>query len=325
MTRQRIKFLDKTHLTQKDTDAFVGVLKRATRGNLSSEDRIWLKKKAVFYKEKAQNSLPFMQDHKSKSGNPNPSPKAEKPKPTSTPVTQPSQKVGDPSRKNPNLAAGKAADGRKQTAADASVVPNQHREVLTKLKQGQRLTKEDYVLLRQLKKEGKLSQTQQTLLTARIRLNKSNRIAKVEQQVAPATQPVAAPAPPAPAPPPVATTTVAKYTDADLKSMLSKGGKLPDDFPAYPNAARQLRESSKTPDLSLKRDGDYSEQVEEFARAVADVAKKSPLSDQENVCLLLSHKIAQANRPIENFGRTLYDRALAMLSGGAEVNKKVNP
>jgi hypothetical protein len=77
MTRQRIKFLDKTHLTQKDTDAFVGVLKRAKRGKLSSEDRIWLKKKAVFYKEKAKNSLPFMQDHKQKSGNPNPSPKAE--------------------------------------------------------------------------------------------------------------------------------------------------------------------------------------------------------------------------------------------------------
>jgi hypothetical protein len=123
----------------------------------------------------------------------------------------------------------------------------------------------------------------------------------------------------------VATATATRYTDADLKSMLSKGGKLPDDFPAYPNAARQLRESSKTPDLSLKRDGDYGEQVEEFARAIAEVAKKSPFSDQENVCLLLSHKIAQANRPIENFGRTLYDRALAMLSGGAEVKKKVNP
>jgi hypothetical protein len=107
--------------------------------------------------------------------------------------------------------------------------------------------------------------------------------------------------------------------------MLSKGGRLPSDIPANPDAVRLLRETSKTPDLSLKRDGDYAEQLENFARSIADVARRSPPAERENISLLLSHKVAQANRPIENFGRTLYERALAMLRGGAEVKKKVTP
>ena len=130
-------------------------------------------------------------------------------------------------------------------------------------------------------------------------------------------------APSAVAVPKVEVTT--KYSEDALKSMLSKGGKLPDGFPAYSGEVRQLRELSKKPDLLLKKDGDYVEQVNDFARVIAEVAKRSPLADQDNVCLSLSHKIAQTNRPIENFGRSLYERAIAILQSGGEIKKKVIP
>jgi hypothetical protein len=115
------------------------------------------------------------------------------------------------------------------------------------------------------------------------------------------------------------------YSDDVLKSILSKNGKLPDGFPAYPNAVRQLREASKRPDLTLNNDIDYTTQVDDFARCIADVAKRSPAVDQENVCLWLSHKIAQVNRPIENFGRSLFDKSKAMLHEVGEIKKKVTP
>ena len=55
----------------------------------------------------------------------------------------------------------------------------------------------------------------------------------------------------------------------------------------------------------------------------AVIAKKTPVQDQENMCLLLSHKVAQANRSIENIGRLLYDKAKALLSegGGRKINE----
>ena len=109
LIRGRIDFLNKASLTNKDTDAFIPILKRAKKGKLSREDRIWLKKKSDFYENKAKNSLPFEKDHKAKNrglrGNPNPSPKAEQPAPSNTPVTQASQKAGNPKRTNPNVPA----------------------------------------------------------------------------------------------------------------------------------------------------------------------------------------------------------------------------
>ena len=177
LTRGRIDFLNKASLTNKATDAFIPILKRAKKGKLSREDRIWLKKKSDFYENKAKNSLPFEKDLKTKNqglrGNPNVSPKAEQPVPSNTPVTQASQKAGDPKRTNPNVPA---------------MSPLQ-KDALSKLTKGKRLTKEEYVLLRQLSKDGKLTKTQQSLLTARRR--KSKRSAKAEP-----SQPVAAPTPP---------------------------------------------------------------------------------------------------------------------------------
>ena len=327
MTRQRIKFLNKSHLTDKDTDKLITILKRAKNGTLTREDRIWLQKKTVSYKNKARNSLPFMKDHQSKSGNP--SPKAGEPMPTNTPVTQPTQKVGDPKRANPNSAA----------------MSEPQKDVLSKLVMGQRLTKEEYDILRQLKRDGNLSKTHQSLLAARRRVAKMNRQLKTSQTipVEPAVQqPAPTPAAPSQVQPQAVTrakvedwirtppTAVApqveaagKYSEDVLKSVLSKGGQLPANFPAYPDVVQQLRKACKTPALSLTKDGDHAEQMNEFACAIAEVVKKLPLSEQENVCLLLSHKVVQANRPIENFGRSLYEKALAMLKEGADIKKKV--
>jgi hypothetical protein len=218
-----------------------------------------------------------------------------------------------------------------------SAMSEPQKEVLSKLKNGKRLTKEDYVLLRQLKKEGKLSQTQQSLLSARQRLNKSKRIKKTadsRRQVR-AGQATAADAsdPPNPQPPVVAPPKVdvagkyevSRYSDDVLKPMLTKSGTMPKDFQAFPDALQQLRKTYKTPALTLTKDGNLTDQMEEFARAISEVAKKSPLSDQENVCLFLSHKVVQANRPIENFGSSIYNRAVAMLQSGGEIKKKVSP
>jgi hypothetical protein len=302
-TRARISLLNKAHLSNKDTDAFIGILKRAKKGNLSQDDRVWINKKAVFYENRAKNSLPFGKN--GSNGNPNPSPQAGQPAATDMPPAQPAQSAGNPSRTNPNMAAMSPAQ----------------KDALSKLKNGKRITQEEYGLLRQLKTEGKLTKTQQSLLTARQRLMKSKRLTKAENaESAPAPQPQAA----------VPTTEItAKYPDADLQSMLSKGGKLPNDFPVYPDAIRQLRFASTKPDFLLKKDGDYREQVDGFAREIAGVAKQSPLPDQENICLWLSHKITQMNRPIENFGRSLYDKALAILNEGkeiaGEIKKKVTP
>jgi hypothetical protein len=330
MARQRITFLDKASMSNKDTDAFIGVMKRAKKGSLSPDDRIWLRKKSVFYKNKEKNSLPFMKDHKNKNhglrGNPNPKAKVEKPVATNTPVTQPARNVGNPKRGNP-----------KRGNPNVPAMNESQKDVLSKLVRGRRLTKEEHNILRQLKKDGKLSKTQQSLLTARSRAAKANRKLKASQTkpvipepVVPepakpvAQQPAIAPAPP----PPVVVPKIevaGKYSDDALKSMLSKGGTLPKDFPANPDAVQQLRKTCKTPALSLTKDGDYVEQVNEFARAISEVAKRSPLQEQESVCLLLSHKVVQANRPIENFGRTLYGKAIAILNEGAEVKKKVMP
>jgi hypothetical protein len=331
MTRQRIKFLNKTPLTDKDTDRLITILKRAKTGKLSQDDRTWLRKKVVSYKNKARNSLPFMKDHKSKSRNPNPSPKGEQPVATNTPETQPTQNIGDPKRGNPNITA----------------MSEPHKEVLSKLKQGGRLTKEDYLLLRQLKNEGKLTKTQQTLLTARRRLNTSKRIEqrktagggrqtaanRPEREGRSTVRPEGegkntaasgVPNPPSPVAAPKVE-AVGKHSENALKSILSKGGTLPDNIPAYPDAVRQLRIKCKTPDLMLKKERDYTEQLEEFACAIAEVAKDAPLPDQENVCLLLSHKITQANRPIKNFGESLYGKAIAILNAGRTIKKKVIP
>jgi hypothetical protein len=318
MARQRIQFLDKASMSNKDTDAFIGIMKRVKKGSISPDDRIWLRKKSVFYKNKEKNSLPFMKDHKKRSSNPNPKAKVEKPVATNTPVTQPAQNVGNPKRGNPNVSA----------------MNESQKDVLSKLARGRRLTKEEYAVLHQLKKDGKLSKMHQSLLSARSRAAKANRKLKASQTkpvaqqpaVTPTTppQPVATPAPP----PPVVVPKIevaGKYSDDALKSMLSKGGTLPKDFPAYPDAVQQLRKTHKTPALSLTKDGDYAEQMNEFARAISEVAKRSPLAEQESVCLLLSHKVVQANRPIENFGRTLYGKAIAILNEGAEVKKKVMP
>jgi len=309
-TRGRINFLNRSHLSGKDTDALINIVKRAKKGSLSPDDRIWLQKKAVFYKNREGSALPFAKKGNSKTDSMrgNPPKKAPlgqgEPVKSNMPPTQSNQNVGNPKRTNPNTAA------MGQTQKDA----------LSKLEAGQRLKKEDYVVLRQLKTEGKLSQTQQSLLSARQRLAKSRRIVRTEQPQSAAAPPATTPAIEASKP---AMTT--KYSDADLKTILSKGGKLPEGFPAYPNTVRQLRESSKRPDLSFNNDVDYAKQIEDFAREIAEVAKRSPQADQENVCLWLSHKVAQVNRPIENLGRSLYDKSKTMLQGSGEIKKKVNP
>jgi hypothetical protein len=356
LTRRRMIFLNKTHLTNKDTDAFIGIVKRAKKGNLSPGDRLWLQKKSAFYENKAKSSLPFMKDRKSRSGNPNPAPQAEQPVAAKTPATQPPKDVGNPKRTNPNTTAAQQPQNKNlsEHKAGESVPTNTppapipsspgagnpvqgnpnmaamsqpQQNALARLEAGQRLSKEEYLLLHQLRKEGKLTQPQQSLLAAQRRGIKTNREVKAVQTkpAKPTTLAQATTAPQTAVSARIESAVSSKYPDAALKSMLSKGGKLPDDFPEYPQAVRQLLETGKTPNLSLNKDGDHTEQVETFVRAIAEVAKRSPVEDQENVCLLLSHKIAQANRPIENFGRSLYEKALAMLNAGAEVKKKVNP
>jgi hypothetical protein len=300
LTRKRIGYLNKSSLSAKDTDALIGILKKAKKGKLSPEDRVWLSKKTAFYKNREKNSLPFMKEHKNRSKNPNPS--GEKPVATKTPVTQPPQNAGNPARKNPNMAAENSL----------------HKEALSKLEKGERLSKGEYLVLHQLKKEGKLTKTQRTLLAARKRSAKS----KPTLQTAPDSPPtVTTPASPAVAVP--KPDTAAKYSETVLQSMLTKGGQMPSDFPKYPGAVRQLQEISATPGFSLKKNADFSDQVNTFAREIAEVARRSPPADQENICLWLSHKITQANRPIENFGRSLYEKSFALLhEGGGGVKKK---
>jgi hypothetical protein len=330
ITRKRINYLNKTHLSNKDTDRFLTILKRADSGKrLDEADKRWLQVKTRYYRQHEKSKLPFAKKAKTESAHGNPAPKARagqagQPVKTNMPPTQPDKKVGNPKRTNPNSAA----------------MAQPEKDALAKLKNGQRLTKEEYAVLRQLKKDGQLTKTQDSLLAARSRTIKAKRElkkpdAKPEsgkpesgkpEPNKPADQaPQVVKEPPAIAPAKVETALSTGYSDDALKSMLSKNGKLPDVFPAYPNAVRQLREGSKRPDLMLNNYSDYAKQIDDFAVEIAKVAKRSPQADWDNVCLLLSHKIAQTNRTIENLGRSLYDKSKALLHEAGEIKKKVIP
>jgi len=84
-----------------------------------------------------------------------------------------------------------------------------------------------------------------------------------------------------------------------------------------------LRELSKKPDLLLKKDGDYVEQVNDFARVIAEVAKRSPLADQTTFAFRLHTKLLKRTDLLKTLGGRSTKEPLLFCKAAGKLKKVI--